>query len=392
MEYGDQTVVFDPGSGTPYHDIFITHAHADHSAAFRSPTGKFATEETVSLIGSTDRAILGDCKTVSPGARVRIGDIEVRVHNSGHILGSVEYEVITPEGSLLYTGDLNCMDSYTTRAADTISCDMLVVETTFGSPVFSFPTRDQIALDVVKWAIRQVNENNKIPAFQADSIGNAQELIIIFNRMTRLPVVATPAVAKASAVYRKYGYKLDYLDASSEEGEEILSSGDCVLIAPKASNLSRYQDLEMAFASGWAAILRRGAREPFPLSDHADFRQLLGFVRRCSPKRALTFHGGRYSREFSDIVTRRLGIEASPLTDREETIRGRVSLEASRIDSCGRMLMETARIPGFEYSRKWLTKELGKKGFSKSEVEQTLRRLLDTGRFVVEDADTVRLA
>lgn len=392
VEYGDETIVFDPSSGTPYDNIFITHAHADHSAAFRLPAKKFATEETMSLVRSTERTMLGDCKVVAAGGRVRIGDLEVRVYNSGHILGSVQYEVITPEGSLLYTGDLNCMDTYTTRPADTVSCDMLVVESTFGSPVFSFPTREQVAVEIVKWAVRQVNEKNKIPAFQSDSIGNAQELITIFNRMTRLPVVATSAVARASAVYQKYGHKLDYVDAGSDDGEDLLSSGDCVLIAPKGGSLSRYQNLEVAFASGWAVILRRGGKEPFPLSDHADFKQLLSFVRRCSPKRALTFHGGSYSKDFASIVRRSLGIEAGPLTDREEALRGRVSLDASRVNSCSRMLMGVACIPGFEYSRRWLTKELAKKGFSKSEVDQTLIVLLDLGRLVAEDADRVRLA
>lgn len=391
VEYGDETIVFDSSASSPHENIFITHAHADHSAAFRSQDKlKYSTEETLSLVRSSRRKVAGKWSRIAPGDRVKIGDFEVRAHNAGHILGSVQYEVTTPEGSLLYTGDFSYVDTYTMRAAEAVPCDLLVVETTFGAPFFNFPSREKIAVDIVRWAVKEVIQRGRVPAFQTDSIGNAQEIITIFNRMTRLPVVTAPAVTRASRVYERYEYDLDYVDADSEEGVELLSSGDCVLIASKGSKLSRYRNLETAFASGWALLLRRGGRQPFPLSDHADFRQLLNFIRRCAPKRVLTFHGGRLTQEFPNHVRRRLGIEADHLTGREETIRGRLSPETARVDACCRMILEMVRIPGFEYTKSWLMREMARKSFSRGEVDRALRRLKDQG-IILQNQDSEKI-
>ncbi|MFB0543242.1 MAG: MBL fold metallo-hydrolase, partial [Candidatus Bathyarchaeia archaeon] len=385
--------VFDPSASSPHENIFITHAHADHSAAFRSPDKlKYSTEETHTLVDSSRRKVAGKWSRIAPGDRVKIGDLEVRAHNAGHIRGSVQYEVVTPGGSLLYTGDFSYVDTYTMRAAEVVPCDLLVVETTFGAPLFSFPPREKIAVDLVRWAVNEVIQRGRIPAFQTDSIGNAQEIITIFNRMTRLPVVTTSTVTRANRVYERYGYKLDYVDADSEEGVELLSSGDCVLIAPKGSKLSKYGNLETAFASGWAILLRRGERQPFPLSDHADFRQLLSFIRRCAPKRVFTFHGGRFSQDCADHARRRLGIEAGPLTEGEETLRGRLSPETARVGACFRKILEMVRIPGFEYTKRWLVREMAKKGFSRAEVDRALRRLIDQGLILqTQDSEKIKL-
>ena len=393
VEYGDETLVFDPMARSPHENIFITHAHADHSLASRfQDKRKYSTEETFTLVKAMGRALAGECSSIRPGGRVKIGDLDVRAHNAGHILGSVQYEVVTPEGSILYTGDFNYVDTYTTTAAEAIPCDLLVVETTFGSPIFKFPSREKIAVDIVRWAVKEVIDRGKIPAFQTDSIGNAQELIVIFNRMTRLPVVTAPAVTRASGAYGRYGHKLDYVDAGSEEGKELLSSGECVLIAPKGSKLSQYGNLDMAFASGWALLLKRGGREPFPLSDHADFRQLLSFIRRCAPKRVFTFHGGRFSLEFAGLVRRRLGIEANPLTDREETLRGRLAPETLRLKACCSKILSIVRIPGFEYTERWLVREMARRGFSRAEVDQALIRLMDRGIITkTQDSGKIKL-
>jgi len=392
VEYGEETIVFDPTSNLPCENIFISHAHADHAAAFRfKDKQKYSTEETLNLVNPTDDA-LSKWTPIAPHRRIRIGDLEVEAHYAGHVLGSVQYEVFAPEGNLLYTGDFNYVDTYTMKAAEAVPCDLLVVETTFGSPAFSFPPRDRIALDIVKWSVKEVIEKGKIPAFQTDAIGNAQELVTIFNRMTRLPVVTTPAVTKANKTYEKYGYKLDYLDAGSEEGAELLSTGNCVLIASKGSNLSRYQNLETAFASGWAILLKHGDRTPFPLSDHADFRQLLTFIRRCTPKRVLTFHGTKFSQDFASLVRRRLGIEANNLTEHRENLRGKLIPETARVDACCRKILELVRIPGFEYTKKWLIREMARRGFSKAEVDQALKKLLDQGPLThLQDPDKIKL-
>ncbi len=230
---------------------------------------------------------------------------------------------------------------------------------------------------MVKWATMEAIPSGRIPAIKTDSIGNAQEVISLFNRMTKLPVVTSRSATRVSDVYRRYGHGLDYVDADSPEGQELLESGRCVLVAPKGARLDG-ESIDSALASGWAVLWKRRGRA-FALSDHADFRELVGFIRRCHPKRVFTFHGGPMTRGFADYVRKRLGIDAKRLTGREEALMGTVSRGEMRMKACYDQLMRTVRIPGFEYNSPWLVKEMSKRGFTRSETEAALQYLMERG-------------
>ena len=385
VEYNGGGVAFDPSSKTPDYPAFVTHAHADHAAAFKNPEiVKYATEPTYRLLETLGWRNLQNWKPISVGDVVKMGDLEVRVHNAGHVLGSVLFEVWTPEGTVLYTGDFSLGNSYTMESATAVGCDILVIETTFGAPMFKFPKRKDVAMDMVRWAVMEAIPAGRVPTFRTDSIGNAQEVISIFNSLTNVPVVTSKSATKVSDVYRACGYDLDYVDAASPEGQELIEGGKCALIAPKGAKL-KYDNLDIALVSGWAVIMKRRSRA-FPLSDHADFRELISFIRRCRPKRVLTFHGGAMTKGFPDYVRKRLKIDARPLTSREETMMGTVSHGAARMKACVEQLTRAIRIPGFEYTSPWLVKEMSRRGFTRSETEAALKHLID--RSVVEQTPT----
>ena len=75
--------------------------------------------------------------------------------------------------------------------------------------------------------------------------------------------------------------------------------------------LDRIPARRTAVVTGWAldsgAIYRFRCDAAFPLSDHAGYDDLLGFVERVRPKRVLTLHG--FAREFAATLRAR-GIEA----------------------------------------------------------------------------------
>jgi Cft2 family RNA processing exonuclease len=368
----------------------VSHAHADHAAAFKYPEMvKYSTEPTYRLLEVMGWGHLANWRPISLGEKMRVGDMEITAHNAGHVLGSVQFEVATPEGTILYTGDFDMGNSYTMEAAKPMSCDILVIESTFGAPMFKFPKRSEVALDMVRWALMEVVPAGRVPTFRTDSIGNAQEVISVFNRMTKLPVVTAKSATKVSDVYRQYGYDLEYVDAGSTEGRDLLGGGRCALVAPKGSKLIG-DNLEPALASGWAVMMKnRGTA--FPLSDHADFRALLSFIRRCHPKRVLTFHGGKLTKGFADYVRRRLGIDAKPLTSREETLMGPVTRGEIRMKACYEQMLRSVRIPGFEYTSPWLMKEMARRGFTRGETEAALRHLLERKVFI-ETSSGVKLA
>lgn len=377
VEYGDQGVMLDPTRNTHSYPTFVSHAHADHAAAFKHPERpKYATQETFDLLKSLGWKRLANLTPVKMNDRVKLDEIEVKIHNSGHVLGSTQFEVITPEGTVLYTGDMCTENTFTMNPATIVDCDLMIIETTFGAPMFNFPKREEIAIEVYRWAVNTVLKG-KIPTFKTDSIGNAQEVISILNQYTNLPVVTNKTATTITDVYRNFGYNLESIDSQSEEGKELLESGKCALITPKGSKLGQ-DNLVTALASGWAAIMGR-KNVAFPLSDHADYKGLLGFISRCKPKRVLTFHGGKMTRDFHQHVKKTLRIPAAPLSTRIETIKGPLMKNESRVIACSRQIQRAIRIPGFIYTPQWLAKEMSRQGFSVDETQDSIQFLIEKG-------------
>jgi len=242
------------------------------------------------------------------GKKVVFDDVEVVPHNSGHVLGSYEFEVKTPEGNVLFTGDFNTEYTKTMKPAEPVQCDVLVLEATFGSPSFTFPSEDEVGKEMVDWA-KKVIRSRKIPTFQADPLGNAQEIISIFNE-SRIPVVSHWKVSRINRIYESYGYKLEYLDAKSAEAQEVIDSGNLVYVTPKQLDLQDHPEFVPALVSGWAMWAKKTA---FPLSDHADFPRLIGFVEECRPKIVLTCHGSRFNDTLAHFIEQKLGIRAYPI-------------------------------------------------------------------------------
>src|SRR6202011_412713 len=90
-------------------------------------------------------------------------------------------------------------------------------------------------------------------------------------------------------------------------------------ICPPSANRSRMLEniprKRVAMISGWAvepnAIYRYQVDAAFPLSDHADYNDLVRYVDLAQPKRVLTLHG--FAAEFARDLRDR-GIEAWALT------------------------------------------------------------------------------
>ncbi|MEM1586046.1 MAG: MBL fold metallo-hydrolase [Candidatus Bathyarchaeia archaeon] len=310
IEGGGNRIVFDPQSRIlNCKASFVTHAHIDHSYSFRlKHMPVLSSEETMKLV-SIEGVRTSKWQPLTINKGVRIDDIEVVPHSSGHILGSYEFEVRTPNGVVLFTGDLNTREGRIIEPAKPVRCDVLIIEATYGSPEFVFPSDKEVAEEIVKWADEILSEN-KIPVFQADAIGNAQEIIRIFNENTSTPVISHWRISKVNEIYGYYGHKITYVDINSEEAFDLISSANAVIISPKRLNLSFNHKFVSAMVSGWAI---RFKRRSFPLSDHADFPSLLDFIRNCDPKIVLTHHGGAFNRILAKYVEKKMGIRAYPV-------------------------------------------------------------------------------
>ncbi len=355
--------------------FLITHAHLDHSAGFNCRDNmKISTKETREILSIYGKEV-NNWHHISEGRTIEIGDLEVSAHNSGHILGSVLYEVFTSEGNVLYTGDFQYEDSFTMKGADPISCDILIIESTFGSPSFRFQDKEDVAKEMISWAMK-TNRSGKVPTFKTDTLGNAQDIISAFNKYSDLPLVVHRKISEISEIYRKNGKKLDFLISGTDESNDLFSSCACAYIVPKNFDTENEMNLKPALVSGWALWARK-YKDAFALSDHADFNQLMHYIEACNPKLVLTCFGNKRNSILADYVKKWLGIEARPIGTRPIEFRSRP--ENKRVIYCMKELDKALKIPGFVYSEKWILNEMKHQGFSQHDVKEALEKMTRRG-------------
>lgn len=278
---------------------FVSHAHTDHTEAFRKK-GKviIASEETFALVGKEPHS--------HPVPR------QVSLHPAGHMLGARQLLAETEAGKFVYTGDFALHDSYTAKAAPVLQCDTLMIDSTYCLPHLRFPKRERVLSDMQKF-VRQ-NERSII-VFGAYTRGKTQELVRFLNTECGVaPVVNEPA-GKICAIYEKCGVKLDYIASGTDDAEEAMRSSFVAIMPPQMVNFqfganladAFGRDVKTAVATGWAAISRFPTDASFPLSDHADFRDTMGYIYGSGAKKVICANSAE---EESAAYLRSLGIDA----------------------------------------------------------------------------------
>ncbi len=198
------------------------------------------------------------------------------------------------------------MDTLTTKAAQPHRCDVLVIEATYGSRFYHFPSRETIYANVVEWAVDMIKQGY-IPCLHVYAAGKAQEIVRLFNVYTHLPVIVNPLLDGVNMTYQKAGHVLDWMSAASVEGGEVLEKNPCVYVTTPNDRRSIGRKTARAFATGWALSMR-GRNAAFPLSSHADFEQLVSFIKACDPQRVYIFTG--FAEELRRLIKTELGLDA----------------------------------------------------------------------------------
>ncbi|MFT3788636.1 MAG: MBL fold metallo-hydrolase RNA specificity domain-containing protein [Tepidisphaeraceae bacterium] len=295
-------------SRRPRSVCFVSHAHSDHLGAHRRA---IATQETSVL---ALRRIGADCTdVVKLGQRFDLsGAAQLTCQPAGHVLGSAMLHVETPDGSLLYTGDYKLRPGLTTPSAQLAPADFLLMESTYGNPFFRFPAREQVVEQLIELVVNALADGIQ-PIVLGYSLGKAQEIVRTLTD-AGLPVTEHGAVANISDVYEQFGVGLGprrryaAADFHSRRALDLAERG--VLVAPPQAARSpfsqRFERKLTIMMSGWAlmknARFRYGVDHALPLSDHADFDELIRTVELVNPKRVYTHHGFP---EFVDHLKKR---------------------------------------------------------------------------------------
>lgn len=310
FEVGDRKFVADSRSASGDVNI-VSHAHMDH--VHQSDNGVVCSDLT---------ARLAEARTDEKVERLESHGVELM--NSGHILGS-SAAVFGEEKKYLYTGDVSLRDRRYLEGFEPVSADVLVVESTYGIPAYTFPEQEQIEQRIIDW----IRDNSDQPLYLFGySLGKAQKIQNIVEEATDRPVLAHGAVKKMNDVVEQAS-DLDFSARPYGENKELLGEDKAVLIAPSRSskadwvkkNVEKFGGLKAGF-SGWAAQdsfkYRGGYDETFCLSDHCDFDELVELVKRVDPEEVYTHHG--FDEEFASYLKKRLGFNARALKQNQSSL------------------------------------------------------------------------
>ncbi|MCA9185880.1 MAG: MBL fold metallo-hydrolase RNA specificity domain-containing protein [Pirellulaceae bacterium] len=291
---------------------FISHAHADHVASHATILCSLPTAELV-----RERFGYGPVQAIPWGQTVTCDGVELQLFPAGHILGSAMLLANDDSESLLYTGDFQLEPSLTCEPVEVPQADILVMECTFGDPRYRFPSKR----DVYEQLIASVSDAiswGRTPVVHAYALGKSQEVARVLTN-AGITVLEHSLIHALSQIYAKHGFPT----GGALLPEAGAPSGVCVIAPPRSQKAVAVKTSDLPFriaVTGWAldpnARVRLRVDRAFPLSDHADFDELMRAVEVVGPRRVYTTHGPA---SFSDHL-RRAGIDATPL---EKTHTGR---------------------------------------------------------------------
>lgn len=288
---------------------FVSHAHSDHTGRHAAT---IATPTTLRLMEARMGALDGERIAVGFGEERQFEACSIRLIPAGHVLGSAQAFIKSDGGTLLYTGDFKLRQGIAAESAAHCHAETLVMETTYGLPRYVFPPEEEVFAGILKFCIETLEES-LTPVLLGYSLGKAQEILARLAG-SRLPVMVHPSIAKLMAVYEAEGISFPAV----AEWHPANATGHVVVCPPGVLGgraLGSVSRRRVAVVSGWAmdpgAVHRWRCDAAFPLSDHADYNDLLRHVELVAPERVLTLHG--FASEFAADLRSR-GIEAWALT------------------------------------------------------------------------------
>ncbi len=275
---------------------FISHAHQDHLARHRRA---FASPPTARLarhrLGRGPTGQHDPIEAVAFSQPFTLGGVGVELLPAGHILGSAQI-LIHNGRRIVYTGDFKLEPSETAEAIEIKPCDVLIMECTFGRPAYVFPRRE-VAIQRLLQFIEETFEAGAVPVILAYLVGKSQEVAKLLGDRGYHVVVPEP-IEQIIAIYREFGVQFQHIERFREGDLSDRLNGKVLVIPPHLRHrraIKQIQRQRTAIVTGWAvepeARSRFGVDEAIPLSDHADFNELLAYVERAQPAMVYTLHG-----------------------------------------------------------------------------------------------------
>lgn len=262
---------------------FISNANIDK---FTPPEKILSTPETIKFLErKIKKPVVLACPYYRPFA---LGNLQVELVPSGTMLGASQIVVDKGNKTLLYSGNINLQRLPTTEPAYTKHCDVLVLKCPFGLPEYKFPSFDKSIHELIK-VVDETLSSDLTPVLVVEPMGKAQDVIKALGEGGFRPSLGKN-IYKYTKVYEELGVvfgEYDLFKASETEGKVVmippgeLESEDIKNIQKKrAIMLTECSTKDQSRIKSQYKV-----DEVIPLSNHADFNDLVEYVDLVEPEK-----------------------------------------------------------------------------------------------------------
>ncbi len=301
----------------------ISHVHGDHLSRFERSLGFcdqiLLTPESRDLLIAMKGDWLRFRKNLTPlpvHQEFDYRDEDITLYPSKHILGSAQILVEHTEGDrLVYTGD------FLMPGTEPVNADVLVVDATYGDPKnVRLYKRDLAIKQLISLAKRLlINSSVRI----IGSKGKLQEVMnLLFEGGVEEPFLLPSEVFRMTQVYEKYGKKMgNCICLEEEEAKELLARQQpYVAFHTMGSKIESFPKIKVSgFVTDWenpnpTFEISKGYWM-IPISDHADFKRSLDYIKESKPKLVITDNHRCFGKAIllAQEIKKRLKIDAIPM-------------------------------------------------------------------------------
>lgn len=341
---------------------FLTHAHIDHSGMMPWISSNYkamiystrATSEISGLLArdslkvaenegfrepysKKDINIMEHCfEIIEFGSTKKENGFDVNFHSAGHIPGATMFE-LQGDQNVLFTGDINTIDTRLVKGCNPVPCDTLIMEATYSGR--EHPDRREMEKRFLESVDEVISRGGKVilPAF---AVGRSQEMLLLL-KDTPYDIWLDGMGKEVTRRYLKHpGFLSDHHDlrrafnqvnvvhsfygrSHALKGDVIITTSGMLDGGPVLYYLEQLKKDQNSgiFLTGYQVegtngrMLRdtgrvsiRGVQEKidmdvrfFDFSAHAGHTQLRDFANQCSPQRIILFHSDKRELLANDL-------------------------------------------------------------------------------------------
>ncbi|MCL5788359.1 MAG: MBL fold metallo-hydrolase [Candidatus Marsarchaeota archaeon] len=285
--------------------LFVSHAHSDHLGGVRKQVKSdglvLATKETCDLashlLGVDRKRGFVEIEYQKP---FQIDESNITFFRANHILGAAQILLESPQGSVVYTGD------FKQPGTPVIGADVLVIESTYGAPIYRrTPGEAEVAL--VETVVKLLKTG---PVTVYAYAAKVQEAMSLLDGFVNTEFFLDDACYSVAKIYARHGYKLPRFHSLSNCSPE--KSSQAVFFKSMRGSANHSSGSKVVL-TGWAPTTVSPIEGGYMIrfSDHADFDQLIDYIRECSPKLVVTDSSrSGYAAILASYVNKKLGLKA----------------------------------------------------------------------------------